>query len=143
MWRDAYQRRGCSLTFDEYVWHERRKPNKFAFDGDQGRHQLCGGRALRRRGSRGGTRQTGVLRQRVTDDFHAFDYPAARFEVAEAEIPEVLSYNPTFTGQARKGETVEAAGWVEQLDNGRLAVSIARLDAARGTRRVASKRSRE
>ena len=82
-------------------------------------------------GDRGAKLGTRVLRATVTDDFHAFDYPA-RFEVAEAEIPEVLSYNPTFTGQARKGETVEAAGWVEQLDNGRLRLIVGSTREAPG-----------
>ena len=32
-WREAYARRGCELSFEEYLWHERRKFNKGLYEG--------------------------------------------------------------------------------------------------------------
>jgi predicted nucleotidyltransferase len=31
---------------------------------------------------------------------------------------EVVCYTPTYAGQSQTGETVEAAGWIEQTDDG-------------------------
>jgi predicted nucleotidyltransferase len=30
LWQDAYARRGCTLSYEEYRWHEQRKYNKAA-----------------------------------------------------------------------------------------------------------------
>ena len=126
MWHDAYARRSCSLSLDEYVWHERRKHNKFAcagtkvdiscIDAEPGwmkapRAKLC----------------RDVIRGTVLDDTYGFDYPA-RYPVAHAVVQEIVCYTPTYAGQARTGETVEAAGWVEQTDDGvrRLLVGTSR-----------------
>lgn len=32
-WQEAYQRRDCTLSFEDYVWHERRKYNKAMING--------------------------------------------------------------------------------------------------------------
>lgn len=111
LWRDAYERRGCSLTFDEFLWHEARKYNKAAiqqtkFDisllaqdkwldlfqySKHGSHRLCG---------------------RVTEDRYSYDYPA-RYTIDHPEIREVVSYTATYAGQARSGEPVEIHGQLE------------------------------
>jgi uncharacterized protein len=111
LWLDAYARRGCSLTFEEYLWHEARKYNKAAIRQTKFDISLLAqdqGLDLFRYSKQGKHR----LLCRVTDDRHSYDYPA-RFTLDHPEISEVVSYTATYTGQARKGETVEIHGQLE------------------------------
>lgn len=122
LWRDAYKRRGCSLTFDEYLWHEKRKYNKAAiaqtkFDitllspepwqdllhyRKQGRYSLQAG---------------------INDDSHSFDYPA-RYRLDHPSIQEAVSYTATYMGQAERGERVEIQGQLEVSAVGHLRIVI-------------------
>lgn len=117
-WREAYDRRGCSLSFEEYLWHERRKFNKCSLGGtkvdlscvehespdfDRTGKKLC---------------RTTITAD-VTDDTRAFHYPA-RYRIHHPDIDEIVCFNPTYTGQARRGELIEAAGWLEQAPAGAL-----------------------
>lgn len=111
-WRQSFERRSCELSFDEYVWHERRKCNKAVVNGrkfdlnfiDHGAdaetvlYQKCGAM---------------TLRCRVVDDTRAFDYPA-EFKIDHDEIEAIVSFTATYTGQAFNGETVEVSGVLEQ-----------------------------
>jgi predicted nucleotidyltransferase len=117
MWREAYQRRGCSLTFAEYVWHERRKLNKFAYGGTKVDISCVAGPPSYAQ-ARGRKLDRRIIQAIVTNDRDAFDYPA-RYGIEHPEISDILCYNPTFTGQARAGELVEAAGWEEETCGGR------------------------
>jgi predicted nucleotidyltransferase len=45
----------------------------------------------------------------ITDDTHAFDYPA-EFKIDHEQIDAIVSFTATYTGQAIKGETVEVSG---------------------------------
>ncbi|MHB8971648.1 MAG: hypothetical protein ACYC3X_22450 [Pirellulaceae bacterium] len=126
LWRDAYQRRGCSLTFEEYLWHERRKRNKFAYAGTKIDLSLIDAEppGVNVRGTK---LQQAVIQGLVVQDVYAFDYPAC-YSIQHASIREVVCYTPTYSGQARVGETLEASGWVEQADDGvqRLIVGTSR-----------------
>jgi len=122
LWHDAYARRGCSLSLEEYLWHEGRKFNKFACDGTkvdiscvlpEPPPVLARCRKVRR----------ATVRAVVTDDTFAFDYPA-RYPIAHDTLSEILCFTPTYAGQALRGETVEAAGWVEQADDGAQRLTI-------------------
>jgi hypothetical protein len=126
LWRDAYQRRGCSLSWAEYLWHERRKGNKFAWDGVKVDVSLIDAPPSVAR--RGGTKvKRAVVQCRVSDDTYAFDYPAC-YEVEGGELSHIVCYTPTYFGQARAGEWIEAAGWLEQDAEGdqRLLVGTSR-----------------
>jgi hypothetical protein len=130
-WRDSFARRGCSLSFEEYLWHERRKHNKLVVDGTKVDAGLvstdCGGEALR-----GWSKLSRAeIRAEVLDDGGAFDYPA-RFVVAHPELSEVVSYTATFTGQARRGETILAAGWKERSGDGSLRLLVGTSREAAG-----------
>lgn len=126
LWRDAYVRRGCSLSFDEYLWHERRKYNKFACGGTKVDISCIVAEPSWAK-ARGKKLCHDVLRGTVSDDTFAFDYPA-RYPIAHPAVQEVVCYTPTYAGQALTGEIVEAAGWVEQCDDGaqRLTVGTSR-----------------
>ena len=67
----------------------------------------------------------------MTDDRQSFGNPS-RFVTDDNEIPQIVSYNPTYTGQAEIGETVEASGWVEQLDDGQLRLVVGTTREALG-----------
>ncbi len=130
MWRDAYERRGCSLTFDEYVWHEQRKLNKFSYGGTKV-DISCVAAPPRWSTERGRKLDRRVIQATVTDDHDAFDYPA-RFPLSHPEIREILCYNPTYAGQARAGERVEASGWIEEIDDGQLRLVVGTSREATG-----------
>lgn len=115
-WRQSYSRRSCSLSFAEYVWHERRKYNKAVINGRKfdlnfidtdaihvdKNYQKCG---------------PITLQCQITDDSRAFDYPA-EFKIDHDEISAVVCFTATYTGQAVKGETVEVSGLLEQTEQG-------------------------
>jgi predicted nucleotidyltransferase len=115
-WQQSYERRSCDLSFDEYVWHERRKCNKAMINGrkfdlnfidhcassEAISYQKCG---------------AVTLQCRVIDDTHAFDYPA-EFKIDHEQISSIVSFTATYTGQAISGERVEVAGVLEQTEQG-------------------------
>lgn len=116
-WREAYDRRGCELGFEEYLWHERRKFNKGVIDGTKFDITLIGEDAPH---DAGPVKKLGraTLHARVTDARHAFDHPAA-YRLDHPEIMEALSFTHTYAGQAEAGESVEIAGIVEETEAGR------------------------
>ncbi len=116
LWESAYQRRGTSLTLEEYIWHEQRKFNKAVFKGikfdisliettEKPVHQVC-----RKLGS-------ARIHALVSDDRFAFDYPAC-YRLDHDEIVEALSFTPTYNGQAGIGETIEISGIIEESGDG-------------------------
>lgn len=114
-WRAAFERRACSLSFDDYCWHERRKHNKLMIGGTKVDVSLIIPEA--EAPVRWKKTFRVEVRTRITDDSAAFDYPA-RYTVDDPEIHELVSYTSTYTGQARTGETVLAAGWIEESHRG-------------------------
>ncbi|MGZ8225035.1 MAG: hypothetical protein ACXWT3_00160 [Methylococcaceae bacterium] len=115
-WQTSYQRRLCSLSFADYVWHERRKYNKALINGrkfdlnfidnaprsERITYQKCG--AI-------------TLQCKITDDTYTFDYPA-EFKINHDHIETIVSFTATYTGQAVAGEMVEVSGMIEQTDQG-------------------------
>jgi len=122
LWRDAYARRGCALSYDEYRWHERRKYNKAAIDRTKfDISLLTPGRwedLLRYRKHRRIS-----LTARIDDDRGRFDYPA-RYRLDHPAVKEVVSYTATYAGQARQGEQVEIQGQLEISSLGHLRIVI-------------------
>lgn len=128
MWQDAYQRRDCSLVFEEYCQHEKRKFNKCISGNSKvdismipasdeqfvefGPHKKMGKEKII---------------AHVLDDTFAFDFPA-RFYIDHDDIEEVIVYTATYVGQAVLGEKIEAAGYIEQDQGGkkRLVVGTSR-----------------
>ncbi|MDD2769056.1 MAG: hypothetical protein PHT19_09990 [Methylococcus sp.] len=125
-WREAYERRGCALGFEDYLWHEKRKFNAGFIEGTKFDLALVLHRpteAARPASKRG----TMSLRATVTDDHRAFDSPA-RYRIDHPRIGEILSFTHTYVGQARTGEKIEACGLIEALPDGseRLVVGSSR-----------------
>ena len=115
-WRQSYERRSCELSFDDYVWHERRKCNKAVISGrkfDLNFIDCCASPeavVYRKCGSI-------VLQCRVIDDTLGFDYPA-EFKIDHEDIGSIVSFTATYTGQAVSGEWVEVSGVLEQTEQG-------------------------
>jgi len=130
LWREAYARRGCSLSYDEYLWHERRKHNKFACAGTKVDISCIVGEPSWVR-ARGEKVCRDVIRGTVADDTFAFDYPA-RYPLTHSTVGEIVCYTPTYAGQAVAGELVEAAGWVERTADGALRLTVGTSREAAG-----------
>jgi predicted nucleotidyltransferase len=118
------------LNFVEYVWHEQRKANKAlvnsrkfdlnfidaAFPVETVNYQKCG---------------LIVIRCKIIDDFHAFDYPA-EFKIDHEVYGSVVSFTATYTGQAIKGEIVEISGIIEQTLQGLKRIVVGSSREAQG-----------
>ncbi len=120
-WRRCYRKRFPSrrgLSFEEFLWHERRKLNRLSFRGRMADLLLvdCRGRRWREAECRVLGRRCIVAR--VVDDSLSFDVPA-KYRVEHELVEEVLSYTHTYTGQALRGEVIEACGVLEESDGRR------------------------
>jgi len=115
-WQEAYQRRGCELTLEEYIWHERRKYNKAIINRRKFDLSLL---AEARQGGGKRYQKLGVvcLETQVLDDAYAFDYPA-ELAIDHPEITTVVSFTATYNGQAQIGEQIQVAGQLEQDEQG-------------------------
>ena len=130
MWRATHARRGCSLSLDDYIWHERRKFNKLVTGGTKIDVSLAlreepppaePFRKLRRID----------LTAKVTDDAHSFDYPAV-WTIDSPLAPTLISWTPTYTGQGLAGETIHMQGWLEESETGRRQIIVGTSREAAG-----------
>ncbi len=112
-WEAAWTRRGSDLTLEEYVRAEVRKLNKAVIAGTRVDLTLVVDRD-EEVPERGPFRKLGrlVVTAEVVDAVSAFDHPA-RYRVRHDQVSEVVSFTPTYAGQAVAGEIIEAAGWLE------------------------------
>ncbi|MGR9108238.1 MAG: hypothetical protein ACU843_15060 [Gammaproteobacteria bacterium] len=115
-WRETFFRRGCSLSFAEYVWHERRKCNKASLDGTKIDFSLLAENPAQEHLLYRKIKPMEIV-ARVTDASLAFDTPA-RYRVSHPQVSEVCSFTPTYAGQVLEGETLIARGIVEESDSG-------------------------
>ncbi len=115
LWVDTYKRRDPSISFEEFLWHEKRKFNKAAIDNTKFDIALVrefneikqDDKVYKKRGKI-------KLLARVIDDKFAFDYPA-RYKI-DNEISTVVSFTHTYVGQAKNGELIEISGITEESD---------------------------
>ncbi len=131
-WLEAYQRRDCSLDFETYHWHERRKSNKCIAGSSKVDVSMIPGRdelpATNELYSKMGHK---TLNATVVNDQYAYDFPA-RYVIDHEHIDEVVVYTATYTGQAVKGERVEASGVLEQSASGRQRLVVGTSREAQG-----------
>ncbi len=115
-WNSSFHRRGCSLGFDSYVWHERRKFNKFVLDGTKVDLSYLAEPPtwLASPATKQGTI---TVQTRVTEDSRAFESPAI-YRVEHSEIDVIVCFTPTFAGQAVAGESICARGFLEHAQDG-------------------------
>ena len=128
MWKDAYERRNCSLSFKDFYFHEIRKYNKFIFGKSKVDISAIPSETERYKES-GPYKKIGQekILSVITNDTRAYDFPA-RYSIDHDTIKEIICYTATYTGQAKKGERIEAKGFVEEDSNGvhRLLVGTSR-----------------
>ena len=128
MWRDAYERRDCALSFRDFYFHEIRKYNKFLFGKSKVDISTIPSESERYKES-GPYKKIGQekILSVVTDDGYAYDFPV-RYSIDHDTIKEIVCYTATYTGQAKKGERIEAKGFVEKDSKGvcRLLVGTSR-----------------
>ncbi|HYE35765.1 nucleotidyltransferase domain-containing protein [Methylocaldum sp.] len=129
-WRDAYDRRGCALTFEEFLWHERRKLNKALIDGTKFDITLVDELPSRESGP---VRKLGpiLVRAQIADATYAFDYPAV-YRLLHPEITEAVSFTHTYVGQALAGEVVEISGLLEESLTGQRRIVVGSSREASG-----------
>lgn len=129
-WRQSFERRSCELSFDDYVWHERRKCNKAVINGRKFDLNFIDGCVsseavvYRKCGAI-------MLQCRVIDDVRAFDYPA-EFKIDHKDIGSIVSFTATYTGQAVSGEVVEVSGVLEQSERGAKRIVVGSSREAHG-----------
>ena len=113
-WQTAWSRRDCSLALDQYCWHERRKANKFMFEGT--RIDLSCVDVPHPLAMQAGRKQQAArVRCRVQDASFAFGLPATYF-IEHPQIKVIVVCTATYEGMARKGELIECTGTIEQCD---------------------------
>ena len=110
-WLEAYQRRNCDLSLDDYIWHEQRKYNKALIN--QRKFDLS--LLVPSQTANCQFQKLGLikLQAKVIDDQFSFDYPA-EFLIDDAEIERVVCFTATYSGQAVNGEQIAIAGQLEQ-----------------------------
>jgi predicted nucleotidyltransferase len=128
-WRESYDRRDCDLSFEEYVWHERRKANKGLINGRKFDLSLVEVDKWGREKYQKLEKVT--IQAEVIDDTHAFCYPA-EFKISHSMIQNVVCFTATYTGQAIVGETIEVSGQLEQDECGNQRIVVGSSREARG-----------
>lgn len=115
MWDKVYNKRVPEIDYETFVLHEKRKWNRGEIDGTyfdllytRGYENLNSVRI-----SKGKAAGKKTIEAKVTDASLAFDSPAI-YEISHPEISKVLSFTHTYSGQALKGEIIEACGVVEE-----------------------------
>ena len=114
LWEKVYNKRIPEIDYDTFVLHEKRKWNRGEIEGtyfdllytrdygDLNRVRISKGKVLGKM----------TIEAQVTDSSLIFDSPAI-YSVDHDEISKVLSFTHTYSGQAVKGEIIEACGYVE------------------------------
>jgi len=117
-WKELYKKRifGNELTFDEFLWHEKRKFNKGTINGRKFDLLVSDNVKINLNFKKtGSVKKTG----RVVKA-NPFSYPAY-YEILDDithEITKILCWTHTYVGQAFEGENVEVCGMLEEINNG-------------------------
>jgi uncharacterized protein len=119
MWQEAYQRRGCELSFDEYKKYELKKYNKFISGSTKVDISLVA-ENFERVYENGPYKkiERDKIEALVVEDTYAYDFPA-RYFIEHEKFNEVVSYTATYVGQAVNGDKIEVAGYIEQGVDGK------------------------
>ncbi len=130
-WQASFDRRQCDLSYDDYVWHERRKYNKAMINRRKFDLNLVPEKIVDQHVKQYQKLKKITLKTQVVGDNLAFDYPA-EFAIDHPQIHSIVCYTATYTGQAVSGEWVEVSGWLEQCDDGQQRIVVGSDREARG-----------
>lgn len=118
-WLEAYQRRGCELSLDEYIFYEQRKFNKAMYQGTKLDLSLVCSSIIPSKVLENSVKKYGAieLQAEVLEDYFSFDYPA-EYRIKHPTISRVLSFTATYSGQAKTGEIMQIVGQLEENAQG-------------------------
>ncbi len=129
-WRQAWLRRDCDLSLDDYIAAERRKFNKVIFQQRKIDLSLVANDAPEIAGDF--VKQGPVcLTVQIASDRYAFDYPAV-YSLNHAEISTIVCFTATYHGHAQTGEWVEVSGQLEVSTSGERRIVVGSSREARG-----------
>ena len=130
-WRTVFKRRPTSLHFDEYVWHEKRKGTRLNWFGTKVDLSLSSPMVQPEITERFTKVERIVLTCAIEDDSFAFDCPAV-WPIKHSAASRVVCWDASYIGQAKKGETVEVSGWLEESNQGMRQVIVGSTRSAQG-----------
>lgn len=116
-WQESYRRRNCSLSYEEYVRHEKRKFNKALINGRKFDLSLIELEDATQSPHIYQKLEPVTMICRILDDTRAFDYPSV-YRIDHDGVSAIVSFTATYTGQAVNGELVEVSGMLEQNAQG-------------------------
>jgi len=115
MWQKVYNKRIPEISYEIFVLHEKRKWNRGEIAGTY--FDLLYTRSYDQQKTipfgRGEVLGRKTIEATVTDDSLIFDSPAV-YSVDHRDVTKVLSFTHTYSGQAIRGEVIEASGVLEQ-----------------------------
>jgi predicted nucleotidyltransferase len=115
MWERVYAKRVPEISYEVFVLHEQRKWNRGEIEGTY--FDLLYTRSYdvlpAIAPGRGEVIGRATIEATVTDASLSFDSPAV-YLVDHEEVSRVLSFTHTYSGQAKPGEAIEAAGVLER-----------------------------
>jgi len=118
LWETVYRKRRPEISFNEFILHEKRKWNRGQIDGTY--FDLLYSRGYDEIGTspsiKGEVLGPMTIEAHVTDATYAYDNPAV-YSVSHEKISRVLSFTHTYSGQALRGEMINARGICERHGN--------------------------
>lgn len=116
-WDFIFDKRKVNIPFNIFLAHERRKFHRAVIDStyfDLLYVRDYKGLENEVPEEEGGKKGKLTVKAEVKDDSLIFDYPAY-YPLKHEEIDAILCFTHTYAGQAFKGETLEARGYVENI----------------------------
>ncbi|MEI6840185.1 MAG: DNA polymerase subunit beta [Methanomicrobiales archaeon] len=115
LWETVYSKRKPEISFDDFILHEKRKWNRGQIEGtyfdllySRGYEEIRNDPSVK-----GEVFGPLTIEALVTDATYAYDNPAV-YSVAHEKISQVLSFTHTYSGQAIRGEMIQARGICER-----------------------------
>ncbi len=117
-WKELFAKRifGNELTFDEFLWHEKRKFNKGTINSRKFDLLLSDDTNINLNFKKIGN----ITKRGKVVKASPFSYPAYYEIVGDGnqEIIKILCFTHTYVGQAFEGENIEVCGMLEEINNG-------------------------
>jgi len=115
LWETVYRKRRPEISYGDFILHEKRKWNRGQIEGtyfdllySRGYEEINSVPSLK-----GEVLGSMTINAFVTDATYAYDNPAV-YSVSHEKISRVLSFTHTYSGQAIRGEMIEARGKCER-----------------------------
>ncbi|CEG12754.1 hypothetical protein MSIBF_A2680026 [groundwater metagenome] len=115
-WKELYAKRifGNELTYDEFLWHEKRKFNKGTINNRKFDLLLSDDVQVNLNFKKIGN----IVKKGRVIKSSPFSYPAYYEIIERKEISKILCWTHTYIGQAFEGENIAVSGMLEEINNG-------------------------